>query len=74
MKNPQLFIAYFYRDDDTKDAELYVGQTGDDKEFQRYWKRAYGETMKKSNIDTLCPIVKEMGIDGKEYNIAITEL
>ena len=71
MKNKQLFIAYYYNGESEQDAELYIGKTGIDEEFIKYFENSYGATMKDDDIVGIYPVVKEMGIDGKMYKIKI---
>ena len=34
----QIFIAYYRNAEDNQDAEIYIGETGEDKEFIKYFK------------------------------------
>jgi hypothetical protein len=65
----QLFIAYYYNAENEKDAELYVGKTGSNKEFIKYWKRAYDQKISNSEIADIFAVEQETGIDGKDYEI-----
>ena len=71
MKNKQIFITYYYNSQGEQDAEIYIGETGSETEFIKYFKMANGIKLSDDNIIDIFPIMKEMGIDGKYYKITI---
>jgi hypothetical protein len=70
-KKLKLFIAYYYNGDNEKDAELYYGLTGSNKEFIKYWKMAYDIEMEEEDIDYIFHVTKEFGIDGKYHKVTL---
>lgn len=67
----QIFIAYYRNAEDEYDAEIYIGKTGEEKEFIKYFKMANGIKLTNYDINGIYPVIKEMGVDGKEYKIGI---
>jgi hypothetical protein len=70
-KPNQFFIAYYRNALDEIDAELYVGITGSNQEFIKYFKMANDLKLSVDDITGIYPIDEELGIDGKEYKIGI---
>jgi hypothetical protein len=70
-KKLKLFIAYYYKADEEKDAELYFGLTGSEEEFIAYWKTAYNEDKNPKDIDGIYRVEKEYGIDGKYHTVTL---
>ena len=70
----QIFIAYYRNAEDNQDAEIYIGETGENKEFIKYFKMANGIKLSPDDVNGVYPVVREMGIDGKEYKIEFTKL
>jgi len=71
MKNKKLFIAYYWDKNEDKDAETYIGETGTDEEFIKYFMYKHETKIEEVNIDSIYPIITEKGIDGKFYKIII---
>ena len=70
----QIFIAYYRNAEDNQDAEIYIGETGAEKEFIKYFKMANDIKLSADDINGIYPVVKEFGIDGKEFKIEFTKL